>query len=164
MRWPVAGLVALLACRPDGGDSLDERVYNAALDAWHASDDLPSLSDRGEHCGHLDAFTMQAPATVERFLAKCPPDAGGVVGWACLDYDYLPGARTRLYPVAVMHPKLPATRWAAHGIHELLHAFMRCREGVRPISHDAGHTDLRVWEVGGPGSVETRAERSLDGG
>jgi hypothetical protein len=165
VRWPVVGLVlALLACQPDPGTSLAERVYGATLDAWYARDDLPPLSNRGDHCGQLEAFDMAAPPTAEGFLRACPPDQQGRIGWACLRWQILPGARSRYRPLAVMHPKLPAPRWAAHGVHELLHAFQRCREGVRPVSEDDGHTDLRVWEAGGAESVETRAERALDGG
>lgn len=139
---------------PTPADSLPGRVYEATLDAWHDRNDLPPLRDFEPLCGHLDKFDMRAPASVEAFLRKCPPDERGRIGWACLDYDSIEGARNRQYPVAVMHPELPATRWAAHGIHELVHAFALC--GLK--HQDNGHTDSRLWA-----GVETAAETALGG-
>lgn len=155
-------IVLIVGCQPDGGDSLSERVYNATQDAWYAGDNLPSLKNSGDHCGHLDYFEMKAPATEESFIRTCPRNQLGQLGWACLKWELLPRARSVYRPVAVMHPKLSSTRWAAHGIHELLHAFLRCRNNGVPPDQDYFHTILEVWEKGGPNSVETRAERTLD--
>lgn len=158
MRWPVVGLaVALLACRPDPGASLAQRVYGATLDAWHGRNDLPPLIDRGQYCGQLDLFDMEAPPTVEHYNRLCPAKS-----WACLRWQVMAGkVRVVFAPMAIVHPKLPAARWAAHGVHELLHAFQRCRDNGQPPIEDDAHTDQRVWETGGPTSVERTAERSL---
>lgn len=139
----------LAACAPDPGSTPDQRVYNTTLDAWYARDYLPPIDDRYSPplCADLDAFVMWAPATVAEYERICPAES-----WACLEFEAIRGVRNRQRPVAVMHPRLSAARWAAHGVHELLHQFRLCAR----LGRDYGHTDARVWRPS-PDSVEARA-------
>ncbi len=160
MRWPMVGMALLAACAPsrDPSDPLDVLagdVYAAVDTAW-ADAELPAIDDRGDYCHHLDSFAIATPATEAAFLASCPPDSEGRIGWACLDYGYLRGARTRLYPVAVMHPWLAVDRWASQAAHELTHAFTLCAG----LGKQRTHADPRIWRPHA-GSVEAVAVAAL---
>lgn len=153
MRWLLLVVLACACLPPPDGDG--QRVYEATLDAWHASP-LPPVEYNRAECEHLDLFEMYAPDTVEAYERVCPAKS-----WACLSSQPLRGARNRVAPVAVMHPDLSAARWAAHGVHELAHLFLVCAG----LDRDDGHTRPEVWK--GPfnapntQSVEFRAIQEL---
>lgn len=133
------------------GTSMGERVYEVTESAWYFRGDLPPIDDEIDDCERLHMLEVLAPETQESYLKLCRRD-----GWACLHWASLSGrVRSLRYPVAVMNPRLSAARWPAHAIHELLHGFEGCA-GLDPASHD-----LRVFEQGGPTSVESTAERAI---
>jgi hypothetical protein len=149
-------LCLLLSCCGGGtGEPLAQAVYDATTEAWDARADLPAVRDDGAWCGHLDRFEVEVSTSAERHAVACGPAT-----WACLHWRPLPGrVRSLFYPVAVLSPWLPAERRAAGAAHEMIHALAYC--AIR--THDYGHRDRRLWEAGGPDSVETTAERALYG-
>lgn len=155
MRLALA-LLLVAACGGGGTgspDNLGAQVWAATEDAWYARGDLQPIGERGRECGQLDQLEIHAPRTQEAYLRLCRRQSS-----ACLFWALVPGrVRSTLVPVAVMSPTLPASRWVAHGIHEILHAARDCA-GLGP---DYDHLDARVWETGGPDSVESLAERTL---
>lgn len=153
MRWPVVGLVLLAACLParpvtplPAQTELERQVAAAGLEAWRAVG-LPTTPA----VSALMRLRIEQPATLEAYERACGPSN------ACLSWR--DGGAV---PVAYVSPLLTHERNIAHAaLHEWLHAAIY-RLGRRG-DYDAGHTDLVVWEQGGPDSVETRAERILDG-
>lgn len=153
--------LGLLSGCSQAHESLETRVVHATLDAW-ADVGLPEPRDG---C-RIEQFRIERPGTVAAFQRTCSApgtDPTQVHDWACLVWRLeSPRARELVYPAAVISPLLAADRDGAMASHELLHAIGRC-SGMwsQGDPYDRLHTDERVWETGGPDSVETRAETIL---
>ena len=146
--WPIVGLVALLAACADAHEAAAIEAAQATLDAWDVAD-LPAPAD---WC-RLDRLSVRLPETLDAYLAVCPPRS-----WACVSWRAVGPS----WPVAFISPELPLERVDAATVHEMLHAIGYCSSRWPDADpYDALHTDQRVWETGGPESVEQRVERAL---
>lgn len=163
--WPVVGLVALLVGCATTHTALEQRVAAASLEAW----DQATLGEPIEACRVAELRIVLMP-TVEALQEACAApgqDPAHVHAWACLRWRLeAPRVRTIRYPAALISPLVREDRHAAAAAHELLHALGYCANTWPGLEdpYDREHTDPRVWESGGPASVEQLIERLLEAG
>lgn len=122
----------------------EERRWGAAVrQAWEKRGDLPS-PDRGDWCD-VRHWSIRYPG-------KCTDQSA----YGCLRWE---GVRMLQRERPVVH----VNGWwhVEHTIvqHELLHAYEQC-SGLRDW-RDEMHRDPRIWEKGGPESVQLRARELL---
>lgn len=129
--------------------ALERAAAETTLTEWSAA----KLPAPRRDC-RLMELRIEQPTTEAAYAVRCPWNNGQT--WECLSWR-------ALAPIAVMHPRLARARVGAHAQHALLHALMHCSGASGSAdSYDGAHRELRVWEQGGPTSVEQTAERALD--
>ncbi len=158
-RWPWYWLfyLLLIACAPhvEPGDA--QVVGEAVRIAWlQAGLERPSSWLRAER------FEIVVPGTLVSFKRTCQLPCDREAN-ACYVRRLETGrVRSLRRPAAIVSPvfvEQQAERVLAVAAHELLHGYSE--DVLGHVGYN--HADKRVWESGGPASVETRAERILYG-
>lgn len=145
MRWPIVGLVALVACTSHISQSaLERRVTIATLSGWAAMD----LPDPGENC-HVERLQVEFPDAAG-FARICAP-ATADTAHACFKWRMRHDGRRAVgvYPAAIISPDEPPEVVEELAVHELAHGLVACSLGrTLDDPYDYEHTDERVWGFG----------------
>jgi hypothetical protein len=139
----------LCACLPPPAESADRRALDAVCEAWRAAE-LPL------HGRCLEYVEIVRHPTIEAYRAQC--QIGHSAG--CVRSE-IHGMPARDYAQIHVAPGYHHDEGLVQ--HEALH-WLILRGGVRvpgADEWDSQHSDPRVWESGGPASVQQRARARL---
>ncbi len=159
----IAAFFLLFSCgRDEPSTSLPEYVESVVDDAWYELGNLPDISNKGDHCKHMDEMDVFVPKDLKSYVSWCRVEKS----WGCQLWLMRKGVIGTYYPAIVLNRKLQAGLWPNLMVHEMIHAYAYCRaksNGSPLLNASPEHLDPLLWTR--PDSmmmsVEERAQAEL---